>query len=627
MKRLLILLGLLLALTGCGGQPEYTVRSSAPEKAVHLSEAVAVRPVPPTLMDQAIPVEGCQGLYEIPTQALEGMSYPSMMLFDGQLLFFSHEYNMETEQSEIMLMTMNCFTGQATAQAGFPVEGYVFPQVRGDRVYLCDNILGYVKCLDRQLNLIEEHTLDLQGTQWLVNADGTQLYRMEYGGDCQVLDLSTGQGEVYDAGTDVYGLFSTDRSDHHAFVSYVGGPELLECTGSLDLATGALEECPFGSAVSSVTRQGDRWLGYRFDGAYSYHDGRQSWVVSPPDDHDLLLVRDTGHLLVRNYSDRHVMLCDTDGSYLDEFTLDLPSGAFPSDDLTWSVFYQGYFISASNHDGVCQLLLWQPGDKEGYDLELVTEAEHDGPPAGSVVAPELYERAAALSEKYGMEILIAEQCGTVYSDYTTVQITNEDDISMALDTLDAAFSQYPEGFFSQLCYGTIRKVQIHLSGALTGTENHEMSSAGAFTQPVGDVYLMVMDIYQYQLEANFHHELSHIIDHNLEWHTGYEETLFSEDVWRSLSPEGADYSYSYGYWPPSYDEVAQGYFVDDYSRTYPTEDRARIFEYVMSDWDYVFEDNPAIREKLDYYARCIRDCFNTEGWPEVTPWEEPLQED
>ena len=48
-------------------------------------------------------------------------------------------------------------------------------------------------------------------------------------------------------------------------------------------------------------------------------------------------------------------------------------------------------------------------------------------------------------------------------------------------------------------------------------------------------------------------------------------------------------------------------------------------EYAMMDWDWVFDTYPHIREKLDYYCRCIRDSFDTTGWPEVTRWEQPLQ--
>ena len=67
------------------------------------------------------------------------------------------------------------------------------------------------------------------------------------------------------------------------------------------------------------------------------------------------------------------------------------------------------------------------------------------------------------------------------------------------------------------------------------------------------------------------------------------------------------------------------WFVDDYATINPTEDRARVLEYAMADYGmWTFEGNEGLTAKLDYYARCIRDGFDTTGWPEVTLWEQYL---
>lgn len=39
----------------------------------------------------------------------------------------------------------------------------------------------------------------------------------------------------------------------------------------------------------------------------------------------------------------------------------------------------------------------------------------------------------------------------------------------------------------------------------------------------------------------------------------------------------------------------------------------------------LLEESPGMQKKLDYYARCIRDCFDTALWPEVTAWERMLK--
>ena len=122
----------------------------------------------------------------------------------------------------------------------------------------------------------------------------------------------------------------------------------------------------------------------------------------------------------------------------------------------------------------------------------------------------------------------------------------------------------------------------------------------------------------------YYHEFSHIIDVYLEWEAGQREgALFSEEGWDSFNPGWfTDYSYDY-----SDEHALEDYnsFVDGYSTIKPTEDRARVMEYAMAGGEWVFEDAPILYSKLEYYSKCIRDAFDTTGWPEITRWEEPLQ--
>ena len=134
---------------------------------------------------------------------------------------------------------------------------------------------------------------------------------------------------------------------------------------------------------------------------------------------------------------------------------------------------------------------------------------------------------------------------------------------------------------------------------------------------------MVIDIEASTTET-YYHEFSHIIDSYLEWESlEREDALFSEETWNSLNPKWFDgYSYDYGY-EIYLDDYT--YFVDSYATISPTEDRARVLEYAMADFGrWTFEDAKGLRKKLDYYCRCIRDAFDTTGWPEVLPWEQYL---
>lgn len=67
------------------------------------------------------------------------------------------------------------------------------------------------------------------------------------------------------------------------------------------------------------------------------------------------------------------------------------------------------------------------------------------------------------------------------------------------------------------------------------------------------------------------------------------------------------------------------YFVDGYSRTFASEDRARIMEFFMTRDDDAQEliKLPAIKKKLQHMSSAVRSVFDTSGWENVR-WERLL---
>ena len=239
----------------------------------------------------------------------------------------------------------------------------------------------------------------------------------------------------------------------------------------------------------------------------------------------------------------------------------------------------------------------------------------------------LYERAEALSERFGVKILIAEQCAAEYSSYNTYPMTAPDFVGEALDVLEECMGRYPEGFFRQLPHGTFEHIQIELVGALMLKEGVENQPDGiaAFVQEQDGFIRIVFDGYMLEQDAVYH-EFSHVIDRRLDWDAQIrDDALFSEASWLALQPEGFAYAMSYTEMQEQTLRYANtGYFVSDYSMTYPTEDRATLIAAAITQSPFL-DGNSAMLEKLEYYARCIRDCFDTQDWPEVVSWEIPLQ--
>ena len=273
------------------------------------------------------------------------------------------------------------------------------------------------------------------------------------------------------------------------------------------------------------------------------------------------------------------------------------------------------------------------GEMIENDLDLEDVEESIKAPVGTAVSQELFDRAGTLSEKYGVEILIADQCDTVFTDHSAEQLLDEAEIEQALDTIDYVLGRYPEGFFEQLKHNTYKEIELQLLGVLKkdySTDEMTYISGGFVNYSYQGKLLMALDARCVNLddeinpilEGTMYHEFSHIIDKRLEYDAGYRENAYySELGWEELNPEGFEYNDSYyGTLAPQYTD----YFVDAYACTNSTEDRARIMESAMLGDATVFENKEGVKRKLEYYCRGIRDSFDTTGWPEVLPWEENL---
>ena len=291
---------------------------------------------------------------------------------------------------------------------------------------------------------------------------------------------------------------------------------------------------------------------------------------------------------------------------------------------------------------------WDTSNDEAIDEETAVEIQEairkgytapdyfayasyqNGPDQPPQDTPEqqIAERVAQLSQRFGVDIRIPQQSDLAYSHYDAYALTDRTFIRQALDALEENLGLYPEGFFRQLAYGTIEIVRIELVAGLAVKEGVmlDTGSVDGFAQNKGDHYLIVLNGYFADPEILFH-EISHLIDGRLNWDAGNRtDALFSEQEWLALQPEGFAYAMSYVEIPEtllSYLET--DYFLTNYALTFPTEDRAKLMQSAMAGNAGDFAPESGRRAKLQYYAACIRDSFDTTGWPETTVWEQVLK--
>lgn len=258
------------------------------------------------------------------------------------------------------------------------------------------------------------------------------------------------------------------------------------------------------------------------------------------------------------------------------------------------------------------------------------------------VSPELKDaRAFAddIEKKYSVTVLISNQCSIAsrsdsfigYEFKTTDQESSfepeKDRIMDCLQQLDSVLSQYPDNFFKRFhTYDGVGGLRYLLVGSITGDD----ISAAGYASTNDEWYNAVIDISYNDVRSTYHHETWHNIE-DLCIACGVK--CFELNEWSKLNPK--DFEYSIDYYTSAkereYDiyfdaPTSEYYFIDDYSMVDGWEDRARLFEYVMSpkaDSNAVFSSSKTTA-KFKVMVDTVREVWDTSDWKSVQ-WEDELK--
>jgi hypothetical protein len=292
------------------------------------------------------------------------------------------------------------------------------------------------------------------------------------------------------------------------------------------------------------------------------------------------------------------------------------------------------------------LVVWQASDSNnGIFVWDLTEKDSKSEDESShlytwedLVAPDeddidqLRKKAEKIGQAAGVEVYVGDdvlECTQTTYQYTPVN--NIVRIDKALDILEQELARYPEGMLAQLddSYGSALK--IFLSGRILPISDIAIDTAIGVQDTFEDDTWLVVDITSIEYTQTIHHEILHAVELHME-NEGY---YFDDDTWNQFNPEGFQYDYNYienaesdnyDYVTGDIDHSDEISFIDIYSKSMPTEDRARIMEYAMMEAQCQtgYFEYTNIHDKLAYISEQIRKCFDTTGWPEVTEWEKCL---
>lgn len=239
------------------------------------------------------------------------------------------------------------------------------------------------------------------------------------------------------------------------------------------------------------------------------------------------------------------------------------------------------------------------------------------------------ETAGALSEKYGVQILLWTDAAAFQPwDYTLVPEYQVRVIREELKALEEFLSLYPEGFLKKTAESTgSGRIQICLVRSILGNETAE----GTLREAVGLQYwddnknaYLTLAVGQEQLAQNACHELFHIIESRVM------TVSKAYDDWNTMNPKGFCYDYDYitnltrsdNQWLEGENRA----FIDSYSMSYPKEDRARIMEYAMRAGNESCFESETMQKKLRQLCLGIRKAYGLEGSSESFFWEQYLKQ-
>lgn len=469
------------------------------------------------------------------------------------------------------------------AEAAIPATELAYVQALVEGVGIADPGSSAVTFLTGELEIARTVSSDAGTKTWLLSADGNTLYTLDQAG-ITARDLTTGDvRQILTCRTLTVAALGADR----IFPAAVGTDDLMTRWYELELGTGVVTELS-GSRLIAL----QEGLVPQSTGGYIH--SLTSTVTS----------------------------YDGEGRFQSCCTLSTETSRTGRDFL-WSDVHGGWFFLEYT-DGTARLLFWDPGvPTDGADADIAPEPELEG----SILPDELYARAEELSRRFDLDIRIADRCIRDYGSYDSEMLTDPQVAADALDVLEEVLSRYPEGFFTQLKYGNRHTVRIELVDHLSGKSGHDVSSGTSAFTLRRDQYCMIVLNANRIRESVIFHEFSHIIDDRMRWEAMFrEDALYSEAGWLALQPEGFAYAESYQNISDSVKEFYDsGYFATDYACVSATEDRAVTMEKACTGEKALFDANPHLMEKLRYYCACIRDSFDTEGWPETLPWEQFLE--
>lgn len=641
-KKMQYLLFLLLTLlyTGCAHNNDAAVPTSAPQPTVTVS--LAPTAAPDWQNEEAT-------VYELPT-AFDSYSYPFLYRWNDQLLVKADRGSLPSQ-----LYTIDMTTGEKLAESDLELWEYNMPFITDEGALYLKNDTKSLLLLNDDLTLKEEIPLpaaleqeplldsggknyyyaDSNASVWKCSLDGNQAVKL----NPSLLRQGISTEHTLFSGQ-ILSIFGEQNSDSSA--------DPVFCTQYLDTETG--EPILTLQKSARIVTAGDNYqtmLSTNGVEQFLYgtrgSDDIRELIFPHSDEYSFVSMIPEANLVLTTYFVWDESSPDYGRIFLAAYDLNtgkrtsMTSLQAPKD--SEGIFYspsapvyfpengKAFFQITSSINS--RLLCWDLNAANSictedtiYSGPYIPESEMKDDGLG-----ELRKTALAMSQHYDVKIYLGDDCES-RGGYEIEPLYHPRLVKQALDSLNECLQRYPEDFFEQLTEDTPEPLHIYITGTLKPVTEEGISTAAGFYDSSEYAQSLVLDGANWgSLTGTFFHEISHAIDYYL---YGDNFNWESSPEWDALNPEGFSYDNTY----TNYENTGGDYsctvgednacFIDSYSKTFPTEDRARIMEYAMTYPKDGYFESAALQAKLRLHSEEIRKGFDTTGWPEVTAWEIPL---
>ncbi len=191
---------------------------------------------------------------------------------------------------------------------------------------------------------------------------------------------------------------------------------------------------------------------------------------------------------------------------------------------------------------------------------------------------------------------------------------------LSLLEVERILELFPQEVLQGLCGSQFDALHLYFTESFIPNSSYAISDASGLHYSSGRTQIVVLSV---SAPWSLPHELMHVMDDRL-FELGDED--YRRDYlgyWEAINPPDFDYYWEYDYedrrgsqdwtWGVSEEEEnSEVWFIDSYAKTYPWEDRARVFEHLFTrEIDY-FYGNPRLQEKAVYLCSMLRALFGYE---------------